>query len=113
MKGAVVRECNKHREADEENEVRGGGCLGRAPQKMGRARNSPTPAAVILHSLGCPTWSIFVLRLCAMSAGCARPHSSAAALGFPLSRLSSQRSEILGFAMKLLKTEPCFHLSCS
>lgn len=48
-----------------------------------------------------------------MSAGCARPHSSAAALGFPLSRLSSWRSEILGFAMKLLKTEPCFHLSCS
>lgn len=48
-----------------------------------------------------------------MSAGNARPPSSAAALGFPLSRLSSWRAEILGFAMELLKTEPCFHLSCS
>lgn len=63
-----------------------------------RARNSPVFTAVTLHSLGCPAWSVFVLRFCA---GCARPRISAAALGFSLSRLSSLRAEILGFAMEL------------
>lgn len=66
-----------------------------------RARNSPVSTAVTLHSLGCPAWSVFVLRFCAVSAGCARPRISAAALGFSLSRLSSLRAEILGFATEL------------
>lgn len=57
--------------------------------------------AVILHSLGCPTWRVFVLRFCALSAECVRECFSAAALGFPLSRLSSWRAGILGFAMEL------------
>lgn len=53
--------------------------------------------AIILHSLGYLTWSGFVLRFCA---GCARPRFSAAALGFPLSRLRRWKVEILGFAVE-------------